>query len=171
MTMHRHDNQSFLNQVTGDTVSLGSVDNPQTGDLWMYDGAVWVNVEINTTGIAATFNPTYRTLLLAVDLAGTGLNTPSMQVGITSYSGSQVLTENELFIKYTGTGGHTFTLPAANAKGAGAGILMIIKHAGTGSLIVSRAGGDTIDGDTTFTLSAKDSITLISDASSAWSLV
>jgi len=84
----------------------------------------------------------------------------------TSYSGNQTLVATETYARYTGSGGHTFTLPSAT----GAGTVLIIKHKGSGNLTVSRAGSDTIDGNTSVILNTGDSLLLIDGATNSWEI-
>jgi hypothetical protein len=46
---------------------LGDVtmNSPVVGELFMYSGSKWVNVQLLTSGITATFDPTYHTLTLS----------------------------------------------------------------------------------------------------------
>lgn len=66
-------------------------------------------------------------------------------------------------------GAFTVTLPAANASGA----LSVKKTDSTANAVtVARAGADTLDGGTTFDLTAQNhAAMLMSDGSSAWVIV
>lgn len=73
---------------------------------------------------------------------------------------------------YTGAGGHTLTLPAANwAEGS----VVHILDRGAGVLSVARAGSDTIEvgsaSPTTIKLKPGDSVSLRSDGASKWDLI
>jgi len=65
-----------------------------------------------------------------------------------------------------GTGTFTVTLPAASTAIAGKKNIIDVKNVSTGVITVARAGSDTIDGATSYTLSVQNqSITLIANAS------
>jgi hypothetical protein len=70
------------------------------------------------------------------------------------------------------TQSRTWTLPAASAVNAGGMIVVADIQGtvtGTNTLVVSRAGSDTINGTTSYTLgNAYDSVVLVSDGSSKW---
>jgi hypothetical protein len=91
----------------------------------------------------------------------------------TTYAGNQVLDEVlDVVVTYTGSGGHTFTLPAANVLGANFSELLHIKNIGTGDLSVVPAGADTIFSEVvaavTLTMHPGDSALLRSDGVSVW---
>jgi hypothetical protein len=86
---------------------------------------------------------------------------------INSYSGDQTLSAANCYARYTGSGGHSFTLPAAT----GTGIQIIVKHAGTGQLTITRAGSDTIDGQISFIMGQYDVSTLVDAASGVWEMI
>lgn len=90
---------------------------------------------------------------------------------IASHSGSYTLTaDDETFHFYSGSGGHTFTLPAATTN-----VKRTIKNVGSASLTLARAGSDTIfagtSGNTSITLAVGDSVTVVPSSSSVWSVV
>lgn len=67
-----------------------------------------------------------------------------------------------------GTGTFTVTLPAASSATATCKILDV-KNVSTGVITVARAGSDTIDGATSYTLDVQyQNVTLASDGASAW---
>lgn len=71
------------------------------------------------------------------------------------------------------TTGVTFTLPAANAVSAGRFYEFkdTTGSAGTNNIVINRAGSDTIDGSTSFTIAANyGAIRLISDGTSKWAV-
>jgi hypothetical protein len=91
----------------------------------------------------------------------TGLST-----AFNSYSASQTLTGDNSTVVYSGTGGHTFTMPLANVA---AGLAISIKHAGSGTLTLARQSSNVFDGSaTSVTLNPGDSITLTSNGVSSW---
>ncbi len=122
--------------------------------------------------IAQTLVATFTTGLAKVsgNLQVTGGISPPY---VTS-SGSLGLTVANRTVVYTGSGGHTYTLPAANANGAGQSIWLTIKcsPAASGNLIVARAGSDTINnsttGNTSITLTPGQSIDINADGVSLW---
>jgi hypothetical protein len=65
----------------------------------------------------------------------------------------------------------TMALPAANAYGASKTPILVVRHAGSGTLTISRAGADTIDGGTTISLIAGQGIFLLSNGTSAWNTI
>lgn len=80
-------------------------------------------------------------------------------------TGSATTGANDIYVRYTGTGGHTETLPAAT----GTGTVLFFDHAGSGVWTISRAGSDTIDGGTTLTPTAgTGKVRLIDAASGVW---
>lgn len=94
----------------------------------------------------------------------------SVTFQVASYSGDKTLDTDHTVAIYTGSGGNTFTLPAANATGSG--LLIVVKNRGSGTLSVSRAGSDTIDGSASaLTLNPADGVILYSDGTSDWILV
>jgi hypothetical protein len=91
-----------------------------------------------------------------------------LQTGSGSLSSVQVTGNVHV---YTNTGGHTLTLPAANASG-GTHVVMF-KHSGVaGTLQVSAAGSDTIEFGAVSTSNTKlgpgDFVALLSDGTSKW---
>lgn len=88
---------------------------------------------------------------------------------ITAISASATPAAHDRYIRCTSGSGsdQTYTLPAAT----GSGRIITVKKidSGTKACIVSRAGGDTIDGATTYTLAAQyNSVTVIDGASGLW---
>lgn len=73
--------------------------------------------------------------------------------------------------RFTGTNTQSVQLPAANALGSNIGIVYVIINASTNSLFILRAGSDTIEGGTSYTLTTGNRIVLVSDGSSTWSIV
>ena len=78
----------------------------------------------------------------------------------------QVLVSDHAVV-YTGTGGHTLTLPAATVVGQE----LQLKHSGAGSLTIARSSTDTIDGSTSLTLLPYDAYTLVCRVSGSWSVI
>jgi len=61
----------------------------------------------------------------------------------------------------------TATLPAAT----GSGVQLKIKNVGAGACTITRAGTDTIDGETTQTLQQWEGVTIIDYASGLWAVI
>jgi len=105
--------------------------------------------------------------------AGAPASPGSSSIPVYIYTGSQNLLAQSHIAKYTGTGGHTFSLPAANSLGAGNSFGIVIKHAGSGALAVNTTGGDTVDGGASVSLTgtpSRQSITAYADGVSDWML-
>lgn len=118
-------------------------------------------------------------------LSTTSTATPTAQGLVTSYfpviqsgisavtNASATSTTTDGFRAYlfsTGASNRTLTLPAASAN---AGRVLNVKKtdSGAGTVAITRAGSDTIDGATTYTLTSQfDSITLICDGSATWTV-
>jgi hypothetical protein len=67
------------------------------------------------------------------------------------------------------SGTFTVTLPAANVRtSVNPPFVVTIGNSGAGTITVARAGSDTIDGATSFTLTQYQVVTLISNGSNAW---
>lgn len=62
----------------------------------------------------------------------------------------------------------SYTLPAANAFGAGRGQVVRLRNIGTASATFNVAGTDTVDGSSSISLATGAKITLVSDGVSAW---
>jgi hypothetical protein len=93
---------------------------------------------------------------------------------VTTAAGTTVLTNASTTIQIaTGTTTQTFTLPAANALGAGISQKLVIKNRSTGNVTINRAGSDTIDGGTSATLigAANECVELQSNGVSEWVIV
>lgn len=88
----------------------------------------------------------------------------------TSSSGSSALTSssNEMQNVSAAGGTSTITLPAASAQ-AGKRYTIKKSDSSANTVVVTRAGSDTIDGNTTFTLSIQyQAVTITSDGTSEW---
>ena len=151
---HTHDARTGFYFPTAD--SIGVVTNAVERMRLYNDGGVQIGGSFGTSPGASALSVSGVSLL-----SGIG-NT------VVSVSINTVLTTASYYCRYTGTGSNTITLPAANAYGAGKTPIMVIRHAGTGGLTVSRAGTDTIDGGTTITLAAGQGVMLLSDGTSSW---
>jgi hypothetical protein len=95
-----------------------------------------------------------------------------LAVAKTGFAANATATRNSPYItayRYTGTGGHVLTLPAV--AGYSEGGLFSVKHRGTGTLTVQRAGADTIDGANTVDLVTGQAITLAYGAAGEWDIL
>jgi hypothetical protein len=84
-----------------------------------------------------------------------------------------VETDSIIFCDASG-GSFTITLPAANIAGAGFSMSLRIKRIDTtvaNTVTVARAGGDTIDGGTSFVMGPLQACDLENDGSSKWGVV
>jgi hypothetical protein len=83
-------------------------------------------------------------------------------------SGDLAVTVNHGIACYSGTGGHTFTMPAVSALVRSRSI--VISNVGSGPLTIARAGSDTFGkaGLTSMILSSGCAVELASDGTSAW---
>lgn len=96
-------------------------------------------------------------------------------VGLTSTvsaAGTTVLTAASKVVQVTtGSTTQTYTLPAANALGAGVSQVLWFKNVSSGTVTIQRAGSDTINttaSNTSFTVLTFTSAILVSDGVSAW---
>lgn len=77
-------------------------------------------------------------------------------------------TENVLAV----CSGTTYTATLPSAATVGAGHRVTVKRTSSGTITVSRAGSDTIDGATTFLLDvALSAVSLVSDGTSNWHVI
>lgn len=124
------------------------------GTSWLQDGSV------TAAKIASLTSAQLATILS--DETGTGsavFNTSptlagSMTVGVNSVATAGTTTAGaatDHVVVFTGTTTQTYTLPACST-----GRKLYIKNRSTGVVTVNRAGSDTIDGDTTYSLSTND---------------
>lgn len=113
------------------------------------------------------------------DSADTSLVNPSNWnephvIGWTALSTNTTLTTaHDGILATAGAGGITLTLPAASAR---AGLTYFIKRpssdTGAGSVVINRAGSDTIDGQTSYTLSnQRQYVKLSSDGTATWQII
>lgn len=109
----------------------------------------------------------------AAALAGYGLTAIGSMLAqsmpITEFSTSTILTSVSRagFYVWTGAIG-TITLPAAAATGVGANWFVAIRNSGTGNLVITPAGADLINDDTTLTLTPGDSAFVGSNGTVDW---
>lgn len=90
-----------------------------------------------------------------------------VSLGADTQTGSVTLTTSSKFRqRYTGSGGHTITLPAASGIGTRA---HFVENLGTGVLTVARAGSDVLNGVLTgLTLQPGEAAHLVSNNSNTW---
>lgn len=121
-----------------------------------------------------------------LQLSTTAAATPTVAGIVTSYSpviqsavstttnASATSTTTDGFSTYlfsTGNTDRSLTLPAASAN-AGREITVKKTDAGSGSVTVTRAGSDTIDGATTFVIAARyEEVHLVCNGSALWAVV
>lgn len=79
-------------------------------------------------------------------------------LSVVSAAATTVVSTTDEVVVVTGSTTHTLTLPAAAT-----GFRLCIKNRSTGTVTVNRAGADTIDGGTTFNLTAGQSTMLIAN--------
>jgi hypothetical protein len=127
------------------TTGAPSIAGKVVGDTVVDGGVTWTMRSLTT----AAFVP---------------ISTLNSSVIRNAQSASYSILTSDYYIAYTGTGGHTFTLPAATTGGRS----FLIKHSGTGTLTIARSGSDTIDGATSLTLATYDSALLVADGTSDW---
>ena len=72
---------------------------------------------------------------------------------------------------YLCTGTYAATLEAATSTDAALGRVARIKNNGVGTITITPAGSDTIEGAATLTASAGDCINLLSDGTSDWVII
>lgn len=143
-----------------------------------YDGLL-----LAPDGVSSWTAYTLPQFALAVARGGTGQTTA---LGARSSSGLNIesatsngdsdysipATSQTVYTSAAFTVARTWTLPAANAVNAGARIIVMDSAAGVTSantLIVARAGADTINGGTTFTLNfARATALFVSNGVNAW---
>lgn len=89
--------------------------------------------------------------------------------GITSLSANTTLAStHDLVLATAGATGITLTLPAANAR-AGQRFTIVNVDGGAGGVTISRAGTDTIMGQTSYKLTNKwQYVEIVGDGSSSW---
>ena len=84
---------------------------------------------------------------------------------VASTSGSYTMNPSDYVVSYTGSGGHTVTLPAATAGGSGRARPRVILNNGTGTVTISRAGSDTVDQTASVSLAAGAMAIVVPDGS------
>jgi polygalacturonase len=77
---------------------------------------------------------------------------------VTSSATTTAISGNDYCVVVTGSTTHTLTLPAAST-----GRQLILKNRSSGNVTVNRAGSDTIDGGTSFTLTENQSTVLVAN--------
>lgn len=97
---------------------------------------------------------------------------PSLSLASTSVvtaAGTTTLTatSNSVYI-FTGTTTQSFTLSACNANGSSVSQQVWVKNLSTGTVTINRAGSDTIDGATSYSLTSGKAVHLASNGVSSW---
>ncbi len=94
-------------------------------------------------------------------------NTPSVQT--TGFTAAVSISAKNLYLCDATAAAFAATLPTASSAGAGATVFFKKTDVSANTVTVTRASSDTIDGATTFVLSARyDWVGLVSDGISAW---
>lgn len=80
----------------------------------------------------------------------------------------QITTES--FVVYTGPGGHTFTLPKADALTGKARLVNVLNigNGSAGDLTLAASGSDTINGTTSLVVQAGQATAVVGDGATAW---
>lgn len=150
-------NANVVQAITNDTNVTGSIATQTLTLGWSGQLAIGRGGTGQATALAAR--------------SSTGLNVES-GTGHGDSIYTILATDRYVYTNSAFTASRTWTLPAANAVNAG-GLIMVGDLQGTitptNTLIISRAGADTINGATTFTLSSAFAfVELISDGVSKW---
>ena len=166
--------------ASGGTITYGvNGSNYTTSGLFLQDGAYILADSSLSNGLTMGTRTTSSVIFATNDAArgrftGTGefITLGGQGWGVTNTAtaaGTTTLTAASTIIRiFTGTSTQNCQLPAANAQGAGIAIVYVIKNRSTGSISVLRAGSDTIDGATSYTILSGDSITIVSNGVDAW---
>jgi len=165
-------------------VSINSVTSVAGQNLVLATGtsgtAVTITSATNVVTLASTTASTSSTtgaLVVSggVGIAGNVVSGGGQGWGVTSTAtaaDTTTLTAASTTVQiFTGTTTQTCQLPAANALGSGIALVYVIVNRSTGAVSVARAGSDTIEGGTSYSLAAGSRIVLVSDGVSAWSVV
>jgi hypothetical protein len=86
-------------------------------------------------------------------------------------TGNVTALSTQHIVVYRGPGGHTVTLPMANAYTAASGQMIFVAHNGGGTLTVRGAGTDTINGLASTSLTANIHAWLVSDGANRWAML
>lgn len=89
----------------------------------------------------------------------------SLQWNVTVSAVSYTLLPTDLFVKFTGAGGQTFTLPTA----IGIENPLVIRNTTLSNLLLATTGGQTIDGAIPGFVAANSVLRIFSDGSDWWS--
>jgi hypothetical protein len=124
---------------------------------------VWSTISFNTTGSTGT----------AAGLAGYGLqaisNTLNTVFSEGTIASSTTLTASyqSQFLVWTGGAG-SITLPSSAASSIGNGWYIAVRNGGTGTLTLTPAGTDTIDGNSNKQLNPTESLVIVSNGNNGW---
>ena len=127
----------------------------------LFDGALLYRSD--TDKFRARVNGAWVNLLTSADTVG------NVSLAATEQSGSYAPSSGQVVV-YTGTGGHTITLPDATEVGAESNKIIIVKHNGAGVLTIDGTSTQTIDDALTISLAPYDSVILYSSTGS-WFIV
>jgi len=153
---------SVLNNTGGSIVTVSS---GISEFLWLTDntslGGIWASVVFGAGTSSAN----------ASDLAGYGLAASGLTLNennpisyINSSATISATSQAQFLVWNTGAG--ALTLPSAATVGNG--WFCIIANSGTGIVTLTRAGTDTINGNTTQQLQLTESLVIVSNGSSGW---
>ena len=90
------------------------------------------------------------------------------QLSVTTVTGS-ASTSFDKCHRYTGSGGHTLTLPAIDSGSVGKSLE--VRHSGSGTLTIDGDGSDTVEDALTQDLYAGESIVLRVVTATAWEVI
>jgi len=146
-----HNTDDF--RTTGQTVSLvDDVVKSVSGD----------SGSVTPSGHAFTISGGNRT---STSGSGSALTISSETNTATKTSAYPMTANDDFIIGDTSGGGFQITLPAANAKD----MVRIAKKSNSNTLTIARAGSDTIEGNTSISMTAEYStVVLVSDGVSTW---
>lgn len=163
----------FIGSTTATMAGLGGLyvnGAVNIGGALVVTGLTALNSTTDTTGsgngavqnAGGLFNA--KTLITAKG-QGWGVTSTATATGTTALAATSTTVQ-----VFTGSLNQTVTLPAANTFGAGIALVYVIKSRTSGSLVVTAAGADRIDGMATWGVTAGSSITLVSDGVASWEI-
>jgi hypothetical protein len=169
--------QLAVTYAAGSTLAAMSLNTPsasgQTGISFSDAGVAKWSLYKETTNTLKLYNYTNTLVTLTVTELGaftfaSTVKAPNLQASVTSVSTTQAIANGSYYVRFTGAGGQTLTLPAANLAGAGYSPIIVVKNIGTGTVTIAAAGGDTVDTVASITVPVGAGITFLSNGVSAW---
>lgn len=177
------DRRWYIQAESGSSISLGKdrLNYAASTGLISIAGTDLLSMTTTTFTVSSTTDSTSSSTGASICSGGlvTTKNHLSLQGqgwGVTSTATATttttLTTSSKTVQVFTGATTQSVTLPAANAFGSGIAVVFVIKNRSSGTVTINRAGSDTIDGGTSTTLTggSNQSVTLISDGSSAWEI-